>query len=307
MDSTSLVLHHYEDSPYAEKIRLMFGHFNLTWYSLISPAMPPRPNLDPLVGGYRRIPVFQQGADLFCDTALMAAELAALAQRPNLRPDALDASAAALVARGQGDVFFSVVTSQPPLKLLRRLIGKFGLRDTYRFFKDRTQMMKTATIKPPRGDRAAAVIEQFFQDLNQHLSSRQFIGGDTPGYGDFAIIHPTTFYLTMSGEHISETLPHLRRWVESMVSPGHGDRRESSRDSVFKVARDSEPRALPVSEEHPLAGRRVSVSPSDYGLVPVIGKLVCVTEDRLILARETEEFGMLHVHFPRAGYALSAA
>jgi hypothetical protein len=42
-------------------------------------------------------------------------------------------------------------------------------------------------------------------------------------------------------------------------------------------------------------------------LVPVIGKLVCVTEDRLILARETEEFGMLHVHFPRGGYALSAA
>ena len=65
MDSTSLVLHHYEDSPYAEKIRLMFGHLNLTWYSLISPAMPPRPNLDPLVGGYRRIPVLKQGADLF--------------------------------------------------------------------------------------------------------------------------------------------------------------------------------------------------------------------------------------------------
>ena len=92
-----------------------------------------------------------------------------------------------------------------------------------------------------------------------------------------------------------------------MVNPGHGDRRESSGNAVFTVARDSEPRALPASGEHPLAGRRVSVSPSDYGLVPVIGKLVCVTEDRLILARETEEFGMLHVHFPRAGYALSAA
>ena len=60
------VLHHYEASPYAEKIRLMFGYTGLRWHSVISPPMPPRPNLDPLTGGYRRIPVAQKGADLFC-------------------------------------------------------------------------------------------------------------------------------------------------------------------------------------------------------------------------------------------------
>ena len=51
--SDSWILHHYEDSPYAEKIRLMFGHAGMAWQSVLSPSMPPRPNLDPLTGGYR--------------------------------------------------------------------------------------------------------------------------------------------------------------------------------------------------------------------------------------------------------------
>jgi hypothetical protein len=57
----SIILHHYQGSPYSEKIRLMFGYTNTAWFSLLSPAQPPRPNLDPLTGGYRRIPVAQMG------------------------------------------------------------------------------------------------------------------------------------------------------------------------------------------------------------------------------------------------------
>ena len=80
----SIILHHYDNSPYAEKIRLMFGFTNMSWSSLLSPAWPPRPNLDPLTGGYRRIPVAQIGADIFCDTALIAQEVARLVAAPLL-------------------------------------------------------------------------------------------------------------------------------------------------------------------------------------------------------------------------------
>ena len=58
----------------------------------------------------------------------------------------------------------------------------------------------------------------------------------------------------------------------------------------------------------PLAiGTEVRVGPSDYGTVPVAGTLAAVTEDRIVIARETSEFGTVHVHFPREGYALAAA
>ena len=68
----AFILHHYDRSPYAEKVRLMFGVTNSEWQSLLSPPWPPRPNVDPLAGGYRRIPVAQCGADIFCDSAVIA-------------------------------------------------------------------------------------------------------------------------------------------------------------------------------------------------------------------------------------------
>ena len=39
----------------------------------------PKPDLTPLTGGYRRIQVLQVGADVFCDTQVILAEVAARA------------------------------------------------------------------------------------------------------------------------------------------------------------------------------------------------------------------------------------
>jgi hypothetical protein len=51
----------------------------------------------------------------------------------------------------------------------------------------------------------------------------------------------------------------------------------------------------------------VSVAPADYGTVPVTGTLVAVTSARCIVARETDRFGTVHVHFPLRGFALTEA
>ena len=44
-------------SPYSEKIRAMFGYLGIQWQSALTTAMPPRPVLQSLAGGYRKIPV----------------------------------------------------------------------------------------------------------------------------------------------------------------------------------------------------------------------------------------------------------
>ena len=62
-----LILHHYDEAPFAEKIRLVFGIKGLTWRSVIVPSAMPKPDLMPLTGGYRRTPVLQIGADVYCD------------------------------------------------------------------------------------------------------------------------------------------------------------------------------------------------------------------------------------------------
>ncbi len=70
-----IILHHYEASPFSEKVRLMLGIRKLPWRSVITPNMMPKPDLVPLTGGYRRAPVMQIGADIFCDSQVMLAEL----------------------------------------------------------------------------------------------------------------------------------------------------------------------------------------------------------------------------------------
>ena len=63
-----VILHHYELSPYAEKIRLALGRKSLAWRSVATPMVMPKPDHVELTGGYRRVPVLQIGADIFCDT-----------------------------------------------------------------------------------------------------------------------------------------------------------------------------------------------------------------------------------------------
>src|SRR5687767_11813663 len=81
-----LILHHYPTSPFAEKARLILGFKQLPWMSVFIPAVMPKPDLVALTGGYRRTPVLQVGADIYCDTALICDVLEHVQPEPPLYP-----------------------------------------------------------------------------------------------------------------------------------------------------------------------------------------------------------------------------
>ena len=81
-----IILHHYDLSPYAEKIRLALGRKSLTWRSVPTPMVMPKPDHVELTGGYRRVPVLQVGADIYCDTHCIARALDRLFPDPPLSP-----------------------------------------------------------------------------------------------------------------------------------------------------------------------------------------------------------------------------
>ena len=60
----TLILHHYNESPYAEKIRAILG-WGLAWQSVVVPMMMPKPDAAAPTGGYRKVPVLQIGADVY--------------------------------------------------------------------------------------------------------------------------------------------------------------------------------------------------------------------------------------------------
>src|SRR5436309_7827311 len=82
----TLILHHYDASPFSEKIRKIFGLKGLKWRAVEQPSIMPKPDLTPLTGGYRRIPVLQIGADIYCDSARIVQALEMVKPEPSCTP-----------------------------------------------------------------------------------------------------------------------------------------------------------------------------------------------------------------------------
>src|SRR6202521_4826192 len=81
-----IILHHYEISPYSEKVRLGLGLKGLAWGSVEIPVIMPKPDLTALTGGYRKTPVLQIGADIYCDSQVIMRELERRHPTPSFYP-----------------------------------------------------------------------------------------------------------------------------------------------------------------------------------------------------------------------------
>src|ERR1700753_2300014 len=81
-----IILHHFDESPFSEKIRLAFGVKNIAWESVRISRIMPRPDLMPMTGGYRRTPVLQIGADIYCDTQIILREIERRHPTPSIFP-----------------------------------------------------------------------------------------------------------------------------------------------------------------------------------------------------------------------------
>jgi glutathione S-transferase len=294
-------------SPFSEKLRLMLGYTGLPWKSLTSPEMPPRPNLDPLTGGYRRIPVAQLGADLFCDTRLISEELAALAGKPELAPHSVDAEASTYLAGLEEKVFWACVLSIPMSVTLRQLVRNIGVWKTLRFFTDRAGIGKAARMNAPSPKQASGQFREHLDELERRLSA-DFLSGASPGILDFAAYHTLWFKRVVGELPLPEGLPRVDAWYQRMTAFGHGERHDISQLQAFSEAAENTPRTIAAEDtKHPDIGKRVSIGPTDYALDAVRGTLVGVSETRYVLSRETEGFGTLHVHFPRVGFEITSS
>src|SRR5262249_36101019 len=112
---SALILHHFDSSPFSEKLRLVLGYKQLTWRSVPVPVMLPKPDVVALTGGYRRTPILQIGADIYCDTALAARAIDRYAPEPPLYPAATLGAGNMLAQWADSALFWAAVpyTAQP--------------------------------------------------------------------------------------------------------------------------------------------------------------------------------------------------
>jgi glutathione S-transferase len=286
-------------------VRLLFGLKNLAWDSVIQPVIMPKPDLVPLTGGYRRIPVMQIGADVFCDSQVILAEI----ERRHPEPKALLGPSFAINL--WADRLFFQTT-------LPVLFGEFneGTLDQA-FIDDRTKLsgqpFDMAALKA-----AAPLMRGPWRAqanwLEQALatSGGDFLFGKSPSIGDFSA-YMNFWFLGGSQpalvDELTKGMTRVGAWRKRIAAIGHGKRTNITPADAIGIAKASEPKiTLPHDPNDPSGmkpGDAAIVMADDYGREPLAGKLVAATAERVIIARSDPQLGRMHLHVPRAGFILT--
>ena len=306
-----IILHHYHESPFAEKIRLILGFKGLSYRSVLIPIMLPKPDVIALTGGYRRTPILQIGSDIYCDTALIAEVLERIQPQPTLYP-AAHALAASVVAAWADQHWFAAgvgFAMQP--EGFASVFGTYSAEQRAAFIEDRKAFRK-GTPRLTVDVATSVLVRHLGQFERQFADGRPFLFGGAATIADFSFYHPLWFIERATPvKGILSAYPLLVRWMGRIAGIGHGTSRLLTSAEAIEIARTS--RAAPLGAEPVRApgrcpvGTQVTVAPTDYGIDPVAGELVAEYTNEWVVRRTDPRAGTLQVHFPRSGYQIQSA
>ena len=298
-----ILLHQYDSSPFSEKVRVCLGIKGLEWRAVDQPVIMPKPDLVPLTGGYRRIPVMQIGADIYCDSALIVREIERRYPARSLYPAESRGLANAVEQWSDKGIFQSAVLA---------IFGTLGDNVDPAFIKDREAL----SGQPFNVEAMKAMVPYALSQIDAHArlladmlaDGRDFLEGVDPGHADAAAYYNFWFMrsfcpgLVDSFAHI----PHFDRWYDRVAGIGHGTRRDMAASEALEIARTCEPEPSRTSAgDEALVGKSVAIAATDYGRDPVTGVFAGSTAYSYCVERQDAALGAIKVHVPRLGYAIS--
>ena len=301
-----LILHHYWPSPFAHKIRLALGLVDTSWKSVEIPRVPPKPLLMPLTAGYRRTPVLQIGADIYCDTQNIVRAI-----------HELTATSSLLSIRQRGQILaFTDWVDGTVFNIAVRVILASAL-DTAppEFIQDRGGLYFGPNWTP-EGLKAQlpGVIRQLaahLDSINQGLSDTGGYLTESPSYADVTITYLAWFIRGRwdFGPEFLSQFPRVER-IERNVHEQSADRHEElSAESALMRALEAEsvaPRGVQAQIGSGLSeGMRVSIRPqAETSDPPIIGRLRYLDQVRVSIDHQDPQVGDVVVHLPVAGYQI---
>ena len=307
---SDLILHHYPNSPFSEKVRLILGHKQLAWKSVLIPSILPKPDVVALTGGHRRTPLLQIGADIYCDTALICDVLEHRQALPSLYPPAHKGLARITAQWADSTLFWAAMAYAMQPKGLADLFGALPPEAGKAFAEDRRAMSAGMTRLRPAD--ATAALKSYLRRLSETLETQDYLIDSAPGLADFSAYHPLWFCRVRapSTADIFTPFPSVLAWMDRMAALGHGRFEKMSSADAIAVAAAAEPLSVAgetFQDDHGIAlGSRVAVAAETFGPEPTEGELVAATRMHFTVRRQDARAGTVHVHFPRIGFALRA-
>jgi glutathione S-transferase len=264
----------------------------------------PKPDHVELTGGYRRVPVLQIGADVYCDTHGIARALDRLFPDPPLSPPGLETVEHALSRWAETTFMMGV-------------LALFGIGGVFseEFLEDRRK-----TMVPPgmNLDQTKLILSTKLLQIRANLDrlerqladGRAFLLGSEPCLADLSAFHP--LLLLRSHPRTAALLAPLRRvpaWSERVRAIGHGKSTPIASAEAVAIARAAQPAAFegePVLPEGMQLGQPVVVLADEYGSGNVAGTLAASGLHEIAVRRIGERVGEVVVHFPREDYTVIA-
>ncbi|MGR8947691.1 MAG: glutathione S-transferase family protein [Gammaproteobacteria bacterium] len=297
-----VILHHYDLSPFSEKVRRVLIYKEIPWHAVEQPIMAPKPDLTPLTGGYRRIPVMQIGADIYCDTSLIIRKLDSLYPLKPVLPEGKHGIAKIIEDWADHRVFMHAV---PPVVVALADALPEG------FFEDRGAMT-------PGFDKdtliAAAPLarQQIAHDLDfldEQLHSTKYLLGDVFSVVDAACFHIVKFMLNdPANEALIAARPKLASWVRAIEHLGAGKVKIMDAEEALSIARDATPADIEgtgIEIDEYSVGDNVTIVADDYGQETTEGMVIRILRNQISVMREDPALGQIAVHYPRAGYRVT--
>ena len=308
-EASQIIYHNYPQSPVAEKVRVVFGMKNLAWSNVEIPRLPPKPMLTELTGGYRRTPVMQIGADIFCDSQCIMRELEKRFPTPSLMPTS-EAGLMWCLSRWTDGELFSLA--------VKIVLGSAGENLPEDFAQDRGRLYlgeQWAEGLKEANEQLPHLVSQIRSPLSwldtQLTDGRKFLLGDSAAAIDAQLYHVVWFIRGRwaGGPTMLSEFKQLEKWEESIQSLGHGSASDLSAEKAISIALAAEPAtSTGVSSNDPQGlevGMPVTVHPDvNGGEQGVVGTIRYADADTVAIDRVSDKAGPVSVHFPRSGYRI---
>jgi glutathione S-transferase len=305
---TSLILHHYPQSPVAHKVRMALGIAGASWQSVEIPRLPPKPLLVPLTAGYRRTPVLQIGADIYCDSQNIAQAIDQSAAPRRLFPDQTYGMAMMISNWAETTLFDLSVRL-----VLTHALGKVPEE----FIRDRGSL-----YFEPNWTEASlrAALPSVMHELRgslgfveAHLGATEgvYLAGHQPCYGDAAIGYICWFLRGRwdGGAALLANYPALCALEAALDQLGDGQPQDLNAEAALAIAKAAKPQS-PIgiidSASSLAIGQSVMIRPKGETADPdVVGRLRYCDGIRISIDHSHEQVGDITVHFPVIGYVMT--
>ena len=305
---TSLILHHYPQSPVAHKVRMALGIAEASWQSVEIPRLPPKPLLVPLTAGYRRTPVLQIGADIYCDSQNIALAIDQSNPPHSLFPD-YTYGMAMMISNWAETTLFDLSVRLVLTHALGKVPEDF-IRDrgSLYFEPNWTEASLRAALPSVMHELRASL---GFVEAHLAATDGTYLNGQKPCYGDAALGYICWFLRGRwdGGGTLLANYPALSALEAALDRLGDGQPQDMDAEAALAIATAAMPQSPIgiIDGASSLAiGQTVMIRPKGETADPdVVGTLRYCDGMRISIDHRHEQVGHVAVHFPVVGYVMT--